>query len=71
MPPSIAPQHPVMTHEEAFRQSEGSVRLEGIDPTEYPEYLALKARILAGEIDSQQAIALLAAQYKSARTKAA
>jgi hypothetical protein len=24
---------------EAFRQSEASVRLEGIDPTAYPEYL--------------------------------
>jgi hypothetical protein len=71
MPTETAQNRSVMTHEEAFRQSEGSVRLEGIDPTDYPEYLALKARILAGEIDSQQAIDLLAAQYKAAQTKAA
>jgi hypothetical protein len=71
MPSVTASKHAAMSHEEAFRQSEGSVRLEGIDPTDYPEYLALKARILAGEIDSQQAIELLAAQYKSARPIAA
>jgi hypothetical protein len=59
------------SHEIAFEISEASVRLEGIDPTHYPEYLALKARVLAGEINSQQAITLLAAQYKSAQAKAA
>jgi hypothetical protein len=71
MPFANASRHAAMSHEEAFRQSEGSVRLEGIDPTDYPEYLALRARILAGEIDSQQAIELLAAQYKSAQPIAA
>ncbi len=71
MPLATDSNHAVMSHQEAFRQSEGSVRLEGIDPTDYPEYLALKARILAGEIDSQQAVELLAAQYKSAQPIAA
>jgi hypothetical protein len=52
---------PAMTHEDAFLQAEGSSRLEGVDPTEYPEYLGLKERILAGEITSAEAIELLAA----------
>jgi len=69
--PTAIPTQAKTSHEVAFEISEASVRLEGIDPTQFPEYLALKARVLAGEINSQQAITLLAAQYKSAQVKAA
>jgi hypothetical protein len=58
-------------HAEAFRQSEGSVRLEGLDPTDYPIYLTLKARILTGEITSQQALALLREEFANQRMSAA
>jgi hypothetical protein len=58
-------------HEEAFRQSEGSVRLEGIDPLDFPIYRELKERILAGEITSDQATDILLAQYTVAHQTAA
>ncbi len=56
---------------EAFRQSEASVRLEGIDPTADPRYLALKARVLAGEITSEEAADILVAQHIQTQTTAA
>jgi len=56
---------------EAFRQSEASVRLEGIDPKTDPEYLALKARVLAGEITIEEAGDLLIAQNTQTQTTAA
>jgi hypothetical protein len=56
---------------EAFRQSEASVRLEGIDPAADPEYLALKARVLAGEITVEEAGDLLIAQNTQTQTTAA
>jgi len=68
---TITPKNDTAAHAEAFRQSEASVRLEGIDPTDFPEYLALKARILAGEITSQQAVAILLAQRTITRSTAA
>jgi len=56
---------------EAFSQSEASVRLEGIDPTAYPSYLALKARVMDGEITPQEAVTLLLDQHKKSHTTAA
>jgi len=58
-------------HEEAFRQSEGSVRLEGIDPLDFPIYRELKERILSGEITSDQATDILLAHYTVANQTAA
>jgi len=59
------------SHEIAFEISEASVRLEGIDPMESPIYRELKARILAGEITSDQATDILLAQYTVANQTAA
>jgi hypothetical protein len=59
------------SHEVAFELSEASVRLEGIDPMQFPVYRELKARILAGEITSDQATDILLAQYTNASQTAA
>jgi hypothetical protein len=56
---------------EAFALSEASVRLEGIDPNDDPRYIALKERVLAGEISSSEAVTLLLAPYAAAHTNAA
>jgi hypothetical protein len=59
------------SHEIAFEISEASVRLEGIDPMQSPIYRELKARILAGEITSDQATDILLAHYTVANQTAA
>jgi len=59
------------SHEVAFEISEASVRLEGIDPMQFPIYRELKARILAGEITSDQATDILFAQYAKTQSTAA
>ncbi len=59
------------SHEVAFEISEASVRLEGIDPMQFPVYRELKERILAGEITSDQATDILLAQYTTANKTAA
>jgi hypothetical protein len=59
------------SHEVAFEISEASVRLEGIDPMQFPIYRELKARILAGEITSDQATDILLAQYTNMQSNAA
>jgi Antitoxin VbhA len=69
--PTIPLQGTSISHEEAFRQSEASVKLEGIDPTAYPEYVALRDRVLAGEITSDQAVDLLLDQAVALQTTAA
>jgi hypothetical protein len=61
----------VISREEAFRLSEASVRLEGMDPTADPAYMALKARVLANEVTAQEAVTLFLARYKKAQTNAA
>lgn len=69
--PAIRNKDDVAKHAEAFRQSEGSVRLEGIDPLDFPIYRELKARILAGEITSDQATDILFAHYAKTQSTAA
>jgi hypothetical protein len=69
--PTVPTQEARAKHEEAFRQSEGSVRLEGIDPLHFPVYLELKERILSGEITSDQATDILLARYTVADQTAA
>jgi len=59
------------SHEVAFEISEASVRLEGIDPMQFPIYRELKARILAGEITSDQATDILFAHYAKTQSTAA
>jgi len=71
MPAAIRNKDARAKHEEAFRQSEGSVRLEGIDPLDFPVYRELKERILSGEITSDQATDILLARYTAANQSAA
>ncbi len=59
------------SHEIAFEISEASVRLEGIDPMQFPIYRELRERILAGEITSDQATDILLAQYTNMQSTAA
>jgi hypothetical protein len=69
--PDAIPTQAKTSHEVAFEISEASVRLEGIDPMQFPIYRELKARILAGEITSDQATDILLAQYTAANQTAA
>ncbi len=69
--PAAIPTQAKTSHEVAFELSEASVRLEGIDPMQFPIYRELKARILAGEITSDQATDILLAQYTNANQPAA
>jgi len=55
----------------AYELSEASVRLEGIDPTESPTYMALRARVIAGEITTDEAGDLLLASYRPSVSAAA
>jgi len=52
--------------EEAFRDAEASLLLEGLDPTTDPGYRDLKARFIAGTITFEEAKAAIAAQYREA-----
>jgi hypothetical protein len=52
--------------EEAFRDAEASLLLEGLDPTTDPGYRVLKARFIAGTITFEEAKAAIAAQYREA-----
>jgi hypothetical protein len=69
--PEIVGRHVTPMHDEAFELSEASVRLEGIDPMAYPEYVALRTRVITGEITTEQAVQLLAARYKKTQLTAA
>ncbi len=51
--------------EEGFRRAEASCLLEGIDPNQSAPYVAIKARVLGGEIDIDKAIQLTVDHYKS------
>ncbi len=44
---------------EHFRQSEASCLLEGLDSSNDEFYQAVKARVIAGEIDGQEMMRLL------------
>lgn len=50
---------------EHYRQAEASFRLEGFDPTGHEEYQELKARVIAGEIDVDDAIRQTVERYKA------
>jgi hypothetical protein len=50
---------------EAYRQAEASFRLEGLDSTGNVQYETLRARVIAGEIDSDEAIRLTVEHYKA------
>ena len=50
--------------EEAFRDAEASLLLEGLDPTTDPGYCDLKARFIAGTITFEEAKAAIKAQYR-------
>jgi hypothetical protein len=54
-----------MTQEEGFRQAEASCLLEGVDPNRSAHYVAMKARVIAGEIDIDEAIQQTVDHYKS------
>jgi len=69
--PAISAKDELAKDLEAFRQSEASGRLEGIDPLDYPIYAVVKERMLAGEITAEQAIDLIAADFKKSRVAAA
>lgn len=51
--------------EEDFRRAEASCMLEGVDPTQSAQYAAVKARVIAGEIDIDEAIQRTVNHYKS------
>ncbi len=51
--------------EEGFRRAEASCLLEGIDPNQSAPYVAIKARVLGGEIDIDKAIQVTVDHYKS------
>jgi len=55
----------------AYELSEASVRLEGIDPTASPAYMALRARVIAGEITTDEAADLLLDSYSQPQVAAA
>ena len=69
--PIPTPNSAPIARDEAFELSEASVRLEGIDPMAFPEYVALRTRVIAGEITSEEAVELLAAQYQKGQLTAA
>jgi len=48
-----------------FREAEASFLLEGLDAGENSAYQAMKARIISGEIDIDDAIQLRLEHYKS------
>jgi hypothetical protein len=50
---------------EQFRRAESSCLLEGVDPNQSEQYVAVKARVLAGELDIDEAIQLTVDHYKS------
>jgi hypothetical protein len=62
---------PATGRDMAFELSEASVRLEGIDPTTSPTYMALRARVVAGEITTDEAGDLLLASYRQPHVVAA
>ncbi len=59
------------SHDLAYELSEASVRLEGIDPTASPTYMALRARVIAGEITTDEAGDLLLDSYSHSQVVAA
>jgi hypothetical protein len=56
---------------ESFEISEASVRLEGVDPMSSPDYVAVRSRVIAGEISTDQAVELLLASYRKPHSAAA
>jgi hypothetical protein len=50
---------------EHFRQAEASFLLEGLDSSNDEHYQALKARIIAGDIDFDDAIRQTVEHYKA------
>ena len=50
---------------EQYRQAEASFLLEGLDPAGNVEYQALKARVISGEIDADEAIRLTIERFKA------
>jgi len=54
-----------------FREAEASFLLEGLDAGGNLEYQAMKARIIAGEIDFDDAIRQRLEHYKAQRQTAA
>jgi hypothetical protein len=71
MPLVTAEEQAVAKNIQALELSEASVRLEGIDPMASPEYRELRARVISGEITSQQAVSILLARHANANSKAA
>jgi hypothetical protein len=57
-----------MHHEDAqlegFRQAEASCLLEGVDPNQSAQYVAMKAGVIAGEIDIDEAILQTVNHYR-------
>jgi hypothetical protein len=49
--------------EEAFRDAEASLLMEGLDPTTDSRYLAIKARVTAGEMTFDEATSAFTEQF--------
>jgi len=58
--------------EQAFRDAEASLLLEGLDPTKDSRYLTLKAQVIAGTLTFEEAKSAFKAQFReSMPTRAA
>lgn len=69
--PTLEAKDTRLSREEAFLQSEASVRLEGIDPMDHPHYVAIRNRVISGELTTEQAGDLLLARYTHSHDAAA
>jgi Flp pilus assembly protein TadD len=64
MPKDLAsPQAKSNSLEQAFRDAEASLLLEGLDPTKDSRYRAIKAQVIAGTMTFDEAEAAIDAEY--------
>ena len=69
--PAVSAKDELAKRLESFHDSEASARLEGIDPLQFPIYVAMKERILSGEITNQEAMSLILDEFEKAQKSAA
>jgi len=50
--------------QDAYREAEASLRLEGLDPSGDPVYEAVKARVIAGKLSLDEAAAEIDRQHQ-------
>ena len=56
--------------QEAFREAEASLLLEGLDPRKMPIYRAVKAKLIDGTMSVAEAKAAIADHYRQRASKA-